>query len=294
MNEQTTQFSLGDKVLALKHLDKLYDGHTSKAEVISYYIDMADYILPHIYDKPFSMIHFPNGVGGKNFYQKQCPKNAPSWLKAVKLKSSTRGSIDWCLVNDVASMVYMASRSVIEMHTWFSRLPNLAMPDLAVMDLDPSENTEFSRVQFIASAFGKLLKELGIYALPKTTGSKGIHIYIPIKAATFEDVRQFLSRLCFIIQSTYPKLATTQRAVKRRGDKVYLDAVQNGLGKTIAAPYSIRARQDMPVSTPLRWEELEGNINPKEFNIYTVPDRVKKEGDLFEGFYQKAQTLPKI
>lgn len=294
MSSHITRFCLGDKIIELKNLDKFYDKSTTKAEVISYYIDIADYLLPHIIDKPFSMIHFPDGVGGKSFYQKQCPKNAPSWLKTVNLKSKTRVSIDWCLVNDLPSIVYMASRGVIEMHTWFSRLPDLLLPDVAVIDLDPSENTSFSQIQFIAKEFGKILNQIGVYSVPKTTGSKGIHIYIPVKDASFDKVREFLDRLCFIIQSTYPDLATTERIVKRREDKVYLDWVQNGKGKTIAAPYSLRARAGLPVSTPLRWEELDTPLDPKEFNIYTILNRIKKEGDLFEGFYHKRQKLPKL
>lgn len=294
MSNETTKFCLEDKIIELKNLNKFYDKGITKAEVISYYIDIANYLLPHIINKPFSMIHFPDGVNGKNFYQKQCPKNAPSWLKTVKLKSETRGSIDWCLVNDLASIVYMASRSVIEMHTWFSRLPDLSKPDIAVIDLDPSGNTGFSEAQFIAKEFGTLLNQIGLYSVPKTTGSKGIHIYIPIKDASFDDVREFLERLCFIIESTYPKLATTERIVKRRENKIYLDWVQYGMGKTIAAPYSLRARPGLPVSTPLRWEELDKPIDPKEFNIYTILNRIKKEGDLFEGFYQRRQKLPKL
>lgn len=297
MAEQIEKLRIKGRVVPLKRLDKVYSsvGNVLKAEIIGYYIRMGALILPHIRNKPFSMIHFPEGVGGKSFYQKQCPLNAPKWLKTVNLPSSRRGTIKWCLVNDVPSMVYMANRSVIEMHTWFSRLPDLSRPDVAVVDLDPSGNTGFAEALIIARAFRFLLSELGVYAVPKTSGSRGIHILIPIEPLPFDDVQDFLNKLCRIVVASYPELATTERMLRSRGDRIYLDAVQNGQGKTIIAPYSLRARDGIPVSAPLLWEELDNDsMRPGDFHIRNMAERLERVGDLFENFYQRAQKLPKI
>ncbi len=295
MTERIERLKIKGRILPLKHLDKIYSrtGKVLKAEVIEYYIRMGELILPHISDKPFSMIHFPEGVGGKSFYQKQCPPDAPDWLKTVVLPSSRRKTIEWCLVNDIPSMVYMANRSVIEMHTWFSRLPDLSRPDVAVIDLDPSGGTGFAEALVIARAFRYLLDRLGIYAVPKTSGSRGIHIMIPIRPMPFDRVQDFLNKLCRIVMDSCPGLATTERMLRNRGAKIYLDAVQNGQGKTIIAPYSLRAREGIPVSTPLRWEELDNDaLRPSDFHIRNFADRLEQVGDLFAGFYDRAQELP--
>lgn len=297
-NNSDKNIFIDNVYVPLKRLNKIYSekDDIAKVEIIDYYIKIAPYLLPHIKNKPFSMIHFPEGVGGKNFYQKQCPVNAPEWLETIKLESSSeKGYITWCLINDAASIIYMANRSVIEMHTWFSRLPDLKKPDVAVIDLDPSGNTGFGEAIVIARAFRFLLKQLNIYAVPKTSGSRGIHIYIPIKPLPFDEVQNFLNKLCGVVVATYPNLATTERIVKNRGDKIYLDAVQNASGKTIIAPYSLRVRVNLPVAAPLLWEELDNdNLKAADFNIKNIFARLEKNGDLMKNFYAKAQTLPEI
>jgi bifunctional non-homologous end joining protein LigD len=289
--------TLNNRAVPLKNLNKIYskDDGVLKAEIIEYYANMANFLIPHIQNKPFSQLYFPEGVGGKMFYQKQKPVNAPAWLNSVTLPSSKKGELEWCLVNDAASVVYMANRSVIEMHTWFSRLPNLAMPDVAVIDLDPSGGSGFNEARVLAKAFGVLLKELNIFAVPKTSGGRGMHIYIPIKPIPFVEIQQFLQTLCSIIALNFKNIATTERTVNKRGDKIYLDYIQNAYGKTIAAPYSLRARGHLPVSAPLLWSELDDiNLNPATFNIKNIFNRIETVGDLFKDFYLKAQALPAL
>jgi len=281
----------------LKNLDKLYTQKTkiTKAEIINYYLKASHLILPHTKNKPFSMIHYPNGVEGDFFYQKECPKEAPDWLKTKAIPSSTRGEINWCLVNDLRSIVYMANRSVIEMHTWFSRLPNLKKADMAIIDLDPSGNAGFKEAVEIASAFGLILERINIFSVPMTSGGSGIHIRIPIKTSSFAEIQTFLLKLCNIVSEAYPDIATTERIVDKRGDKIYLDAIQNAYGKTIIAPYSLRARESIPVATPLLWEELKDkNLKPENFTIKNIFERLEKIGDLFQDFYKKKQIIPDI
>ena len=295
--ENVTYVNIENHEVAIKNLAKVYSdkGRVLKGEVIEYYVKIAPLILPHIHNKPFSMIHFPDGESGKSFYQKQCPREAPAWLKTVSLKSSVKGSIDWCLVNDTASMVYMANRGVIEMHTWFSRLPDLTAPDMAVIDLDPSGDTGFKEAVYIARVFRSVLEQLNVYSVPKTSGGRGLHICIPVKNADFNRVQEFLKHICISVAATYPQRATMERSVIKRGDKIYLDAVQNAQGKTITAPYSLRARPHIPVSTPLEWDELlSDTLMPADFTIRNIFARISEKGDLLKDFYKKAQELPKF
>ena len=296
---ETQAIELSGVTVPLKNLDKIYfpDSELSKADVLDYYIFAAPYILPHIKDKPFTMIHFPHGMGGdgKSFYQKQRPDNAPEWLDGVTLQSQRRGHIDWCLVNDAASVAYMVNRGVLEMHTWFSRLPDLNKADVAVVDLDPSGATGFREARILARAFHALLDELKITAVPKTSGGRGIHIYIPITLTPFDKIQEFLTSLCRVITEAYPEIATMERLIERRGNRVYLDAVQNNSGKTIAAPYSMRVRKGAPVSAPLLWEELDGDsLSPADINITNIKSRISQYGDLMADFYSIKQILPKL
>ncbi|MCL1901317.1 MAG: non-homologous end-joining DNA ligase [Firmicutes bacterium] len=289
---------LNNLKVELKHLDKFYSPSDDipKKEIIEYYLKIAPYILPHIKNKPFSMLHFPDGVGDPMFYQKQCPKNAPKWLKTIKLESSSElGYVKWCLVNNPASIIYMVNRSVLEMHTWFSRLPDLEKPDIAAIDLDPSETNSFKDVLEIAKSFRFIFERLKIYAVPKTSGKRGIHIYIPIKPMPFKDVQNYLIKLCSVVFSYQKDLVTFERMKKNRSGKIYLDCVQNAMGKTLISPYSMRAQAGFPVSAPLLWEELENeNLLPQNFNIKNIFKRMEKTGDLFKDFYKKKQVLPKL
>jgi len=296
---ETQSIAFNDITVPLKNLEKVYfpESGVSKADVLEYYLFAAPYILPHIKDKPFTMIHFPHGLGGdgKMFYQKQRPDNAPDWLHSVRLDSEKRGHIDWCLVNDEASLSYMVNRGVLEMHTWFSRLPDLDRADIAVIDLDPSGATGYPQARILAQAFHSLLDELKIKAFPKTSGGRGIHIAIPIALTPFNKIQEFLLSLCRIIAEAYPETATMERFIDKRGNRVYLDAVQNQAGKTIAAPYSLRVKRGAPVSAPLFWEELEDEFfTPADINITNIKSRIERYGDLTEGFYSIKQILPRI
>lgn len=298
INHLENSVLLNNIEVELKHLNKFYSpvDDIPKKEIVEYYVKMSPYILPHIKDKPFSMLHFPDGVGEPGFYQKQCPVNAPKWLKTVKLESSSNlGYVNWCLVNDSASIAYMVNRSVLEMHTWFSRLKNLEKPDIAVIDIDPSEENNFKEILTVAKAFRYIFERLDIYAVPKTSGKRGLHIYIPIKPIPFKDVQEYLIKLCSIVYNSHSNLVTFERMKKNRKGKIYLDCVQNAMGRTLISPYSIRAQKGFPVSTPLLWEELDNeNLLPKNFNIKNIFKRIEKIGDLFKDFYLKKQVLPKL
>ncbi|MDW7673104.1 MAG: non-homologous end-joining DNA ligase, partial [Bacillota bacterium] len=247
--------TIENREVKLTNLEKIYwpELDLVKGDLINYYIEISSYMLPHIINRPFSMKPFPEGIHGQTFYQKEVPKEAPPWLATTPIPSRGRGFVNWGLINDLPSLVWFANRGCIEMHTWFSRLPNLSMPDVAVLDIDPSQGSSFESVVEIAQLFHQLLQELGLTGLPKTSGMSGLHIYIPIKPIyPFTKVREFLLKLCQMVEQVVPAIATLERNVAKRGTKIYLDAVQNASAKTIPAPYSLRPSPEATVSTPLR------------------------------------------
>ncbi len=290
--------TVNGKELKLTNLEKVFwpELGLTKADLINYYIKIADYLLPYLHNRPFSMKPFPDGIKGKSFYQKQSPKETPPWLATTPIVSEKKGQVDWCLINDLPSLIWIANRACIEMHTWFSKLPHLDKPDVAVFDIDPSGSTGFSEAVEVAKMLKIILDELKLLSFPKTSGATGLHIYVPIETKyTFSQVRTFLLKICRIVEETNPQLATTQRNVKKRGDRVYLDAVQNASGKTIPAPYSLRPTPKATVSAPLLWEEIfDPSLKPEQFNALNIFERLKDMGDLFKDVLSKKQTLPKL
>jgi bifunctional non-homologous end joining protein LigD len=294
MKEKET-YQVEGKKITLANLDKIYfpDIGGSKAELIGYYIRMSPYIIPYLKGRPFSMLHYPDGIGGEIFFQKQRPDDAPEWLSSVILPSGEK-TIDWCLVNDLPSLIYMANRSCIETHAWFSRLPDLDSPDVAIFDLDPSGNTGFDEAARAALLVKTALDSYGLWSIPKLSGKTGVHVVVPIEPTPYEKVRRFLKLICRHIEEAQPELFTTQRVIAKRGDRVYLDAVQNGRGKTLPSPYSVRATPKATVSAPVTWLELQKGAHPEQFTIRSMEKRMNKVGDLFEPVYTLRQTLPQI
>lgn len=286
-------FEVEGKKFTLSHLDKVYfpEINGTKAEMIAYYVRMAPYILPYLKGRPFSMLHYPEGAPGKAFYQKRRPEDAPEWLAGVVLPSGDK-TVDWTLVNDLPSLIYMANRSCIEMHAWFSRLPDLDSPDVAIFDLDPSGNTGFHEAMEAAMLVKIALDAYGLWSIPKLSGKTGVHVVVPIEPTPFEKVRRFLKLICSSIQDARPELFTMERAVAKRGDKVYLDAVQNGRGKTLPSPYSLRSTPNAQVSAPVTWLELQKGAEPWQFTMRNMDIRMEKAGDLFEAVYTTRQPLP--
>lgn len=288
-------FEIEGRALTLTNLDKVYFPaiNATKAELIEYYLTMAPYILPYLKNRPFSMLHYPHGVEGETFFQKQRPDDAPDWLGGVRIPSHKK-TIDWCLVNDAPSLIYMVNRSCLETHAWFSRVPNIEEPDVAIFDIDPSGSTGFSHAVEGALLIKAALEAYGLFSIPKTSGKTGVHVVVPIEPTPFEQARKFLTVVCKAIERIRPELFTTERIIKKRGDRVYLDAVQNARGKTLPSPYSVRSTPSASVSTPLTWAELERGVTPEQFHIRNIPARIKEAGDLFAPAYATRQILPEL
>ncbi|HET9460671.1 MAG TPA: DNA ligase D [Gaiellaceae bacterium] len=287
----------GRRELRLSNLDKPFwpEEGISKGDLIAYYRDVADVLVPHLRGRPFTMKRYPDGWQGKNFFQKQSPSHMPSWIERRPFPASTREGerkvIDYALVNDELALLWMANMGCIDLHTWASRADRPDRPDWVMFDLDPSEGDGFEDVIEVARLVKATLDLLELESFPKTSGSRGIHVLVPIaRRHTFASVREFAGIVAGALARAHPGLVTTEWVKeKRRG--VLVDANQNGPGKTNASVYSVRPRAGAPVSTPLRWEEVVSGLDPEAFTMEVVLDRVARDGDLFAGVLAGKQSL---
>jgi len=289
----------GRRVLKLSNLDKPFwpEEGITKGDLLSYYRDVAPVLVPHLRDRPFTMKRYPDGWNGKFFFQKDAPKHMPDWIPTRCFEVSTRESprtrreIDFALVNDELALLWMVNMGCIDMNTWYSRVDKPSRPDFVLFDLDPSPDVGFAEAVEVALLVKEVLDLVGLVSFPKTSGSEGIHVLVPIdRRHTFDQTREFSEIVAGAIARAHPRLATTEwTKAKRRG--VLIDSNQNGEGKTIASVYSVRPKPGAPVSTPLRWEELNASLDPAAFTMDAVLERVAREGDLFEGVLTTRQAL---
>ncbi|MBA2460215.1 MAG: DNA ligase D [Actinobacteria bacterium] len=289
----------GTRVLKLSNLDKPFwpEEGITKGDLLAYYRDVAPVLVPHLRDRPFTMKRYPDGAYGKFFFQKDAPKHMPDWIPTRRFKASTRETprrvreIDFALVSDELALLWVVNMGCIDMNTWYSRVDRPARPDFVLFDLDPSPDVGFAETIQVALLVKETLDLLELESFAKTSGSEGIHVLVPIERRhTFEETREFSEVIAGAIARAHPKLATTEWSkAKRRG--VLIDSNQNGEGKTIASVYSVRPKPGAPVSTPLRWEEVNASLDPAAFTMDAVLERVTREGDLFEGVLTRRQSL---
>jgi bifunctional non-homologous end joining protein LigD len=289
----------GKRVLKLSNLDKPFwpEEGISKGDLLAYYRDVAHVLVPHLRDRPFTMKRYPDGAFGKFFFQKDAPKHMPDWIPRFRAKASTRESprrireIDFPLANDELGLLWMVNMGCIDMNTWYSRVDKPDRPDFVLFDLDPSPDVGFPETIQVTLLVKQVLDLLELRSFVKTSGSEGMHVLVPIERRhTFDETREFSEIVAGTIARAHPRLATTQWVkAKRRG--VLIDSNQNGEGKTIASVYSVRPKTGAPVSTPLRWDEVNESLDPTAFTMDAVLDRIAREGDLFEGVLTTRQSL---
>jgi bifunctional non-homologous end joining protein LigD len=253
------------------------------------------YMLPYMKDRPQSLNRHPDGIEGKNFYQKNVAQKIPSWLTTHDYQNTSKeGSKKFLVCTNEASLLYIANMGCIEMNPWHSRIQSPDNPDWCVIDLDPDTNP-FSQVIEAASVVHKILDELNIPSFPKTSGSTGIHIYIPLGAKYEYEQSKMLAEL--IVTVAYRELSaftSLERNPSKRKGKIYLDFLQNRAIQTIAAPYSLRPKPGATASAPLHWTEVKQGLKVEQFTIYNMVDRIKKEGDLFSGVLGKGIDIAKV
>ncbi len=261
------------------NLDKIFwpeDGYT-KGDLIEYYRSISPWILPFLADRPVVLTRYPDGVSGKSFFQKDAPGFVPDWLRTERMWSEqAEREIDYFICDSEAALLYLINLGTIPLHVWSSRTARIDRPDWCVLDLDPKD-APFSDVLRVAQATHSLCEEIGLPHYVKTSGSSGLHVLIPLGGqCRYDEARSLGELLARVIVAELPDISTITRQVSRRAGKVYIDYLQNGAGRLLVAPFSVRPLPGAPVSTPLRWSEVTSGLDIRSFTIETVPARMKK------------------
>ncbi len=274
--------ALEDRSAAFTNLDKVFwpeEGYT-KGDLIEYHRKIAEWMLPYLVDRPLVMTRYPDGIEGKSFFQKDAPPYAPEWIRRVTLWSEgSERELSYFVVEDVEALLYVVNLGTIPLHIWSSRISSLSRPDWCILDLDPKE-APFLHVVRIARAVRDLGGEIGLPTFVKTSGSSGLHVLVPLGGRlTYEQSRTLAQLLARVVAAEHPDIATLTRNPDRRGGKVYIDFVQNGHGRLLAAPFTARPLAGATVSTPLRWREVNRGLTIARHTIRSVPQRMKRMKD---------------
>jgi bifunctional non-homologous end joining protein LigD len=278
----------------LTHLDKVFwpgEGYT-KGDLVEYYWRMAEWILPYLKDRPQALNRHPDGIAGESFFQKNLVQAPPPWVKTVDLTSESKDKdIRYLVCQNRDTLIYEANLGCIELNVWSSSIPHLESPDYIVLDFDPLE-TSFPSVVEAVMAAKAFLDEMAIPAFCKTSGATGLHIYIPLAPRfSHEQATELAHLMLLVVNRRHPDLTSLERSPAKRKGRVYLDYLQNRSGATMAAPYVLRPRDGAPVSMPLEWKEVTAKLDPLDFNICTVPERMARKGDAWRGLFKKRLDL---
>ena len=289
---------IGKQELKLTNQNKIYfpEDDITKGDVIDFYQSISKYILPHLKDRPQSMNRYPNGIKGLSFFQKDAAEETPEWIETQKVFSESSDKyINYIICNDRETMAYLNNLGCIELNIWTSKIKKADNPDYLVLDLDPSEKNSFEDVIETAQAVKEVLDLAGVGGYPKTSGSSGIHVYIPMNAKySYDQVKNFGHLLMQMVQKKLPDLTTLERSLQKRDkNKIYLDYLQNRRGQTLASVYSLRPKNGAPVSMPLEWKEVKNGLKPTDFNIHNSLDRLKEKGDIFKPILGKGVDMLK-
>ena len=277
---------LGRGSVELTNLGKTFwpeAGHT-KRNLLQYYADVSAALLPHLRDRAMVMKRYPNGAKGKCFFMKRVPEPHPSWIETCTIEHKSGNVIDFPMVQDLASLLWVVNLGCIDLNQWYARCDDVDRPDYLHFDLDPGPGVKFPNVLESALVVRDALEALGMSPLAKTSGSKGVHLYVPIKRGPLQKrVWTFAKALAQTLAAEHPKLLTSEyRIADRPKGRVLVDYNQNAWGRTLASIYSARPKKGASVSTPVTWKEVERGIAIEDFTIRNVPARVKKLGDLWK------------
>jgi bifunctional non-homologous end joining protein LigD len=287
------------KRMRWSNLNKVYwpESGYSKRELLAYYYQMAEYVVPFLRDRALVLRRYPDGIKGQSFFQKDVREGIPDWLETVAISSEEKGGdIHYVLANDLASLLFLTSLGCIDHNPWSSRIDSLEHPDYFFFDLDPSEETDFSIVLTIARALQQKLEGIGVTPFLKTSGATGFHLYIPVEPVySYAQLRTFAEVVARMVSAEHPNLVTHERMVaKRPKGRVLIDVHQNATGKPLAAPYVVRAFPKAPVSAPVSARELKPGLVAEKFNMKTMPARVQEKGDLWRDFWGKRLRLEDV
>jgi bifunctional non-homologous end joining protein LigD len=270
----------------LSHPDKVLfpDDGITKADLASYYEEVSEWMLPHVRDRPLSLQVFPGGIGDKGFFQKNVPRHYPNQIRRVEV-AKEGGKVVHPVVTDAETMRYLAGQNAITPHVWLSRADRVHQPDRMVVDLDPPPGAGFRDVRRAAQQAGDLLREIGLEPFAQVTGSKGIHVWTPLKRRPdFEDVKEFSNRFAELLAARHPDDLTTEFRKAKRAGRILVDVLRNRYAQTAVPPYAVRPRPGAPVATPIEWDELsDSKLRPDRWTLKTVLRRLDKKGDPWAG-----------
>ena len=276
---------LGPRSLQLTNLEKVFwpELGLTKRDLLQYYADVAPALLPHLRDRAMVMKRYPNGIHGKCFFMKRTPSPRPEWIETCEILHGSGNLIAFPMAQDLASLLWLVNLGCIDLNQWYARCDDVDRPDYLHFDLDPGEGAEFDRVRETALVVRDALHSLGMTPLVKTSGSKGLHLYVPIvRGPVQKEVWRFAKHLAKELDARHPDLITAEyRIADRPRGRVLVDYNQNAWGRTLASVYSVRPVEQATVSTPLTWDEVEGGAEIDDFRIDNVPARVRKLGDLW-------------
>jgi bifunctional non-homologous end joining protein LigD len=295
------EVTIDGRVLSLSNLDKvLYPraGFT-KGQVIDFYTRIAPVLLAHLRDRPLTLKRYPNGVEGQFFYEKQCPKHRPDWVRTSPVWSRhAKRTINFCVVDDLATLVWTSNLADLELHTSLSRVDDVTAPTILAFDLDPGPPATIVECAEVALRLRELFERLGLECFPKTSGSKGMQVYVPLNVPTsYEVTKPFANGIAQLLERLHPELVVSDMKKVLRTGKVLVDWSQNDEHKTTVCVYSLRARDLPTVSTPITWDEVEDGLRTRDpedlvFDSAAVLERVARDGDLFAAVETLEQELP--
>jgi bifunctional non-homologous end joining protein LigD len=290
------RLAIGEREVELTNLDKVYwpDDGLTKGDLLRWYAHSSDVLLPHVRGRPLVLKRYPNGIEGEHFFMKRTPKHAPEWLATCSVEHASGSVIDFPVVDDAAALLWVANTGSIDLNPWPTSCGEAVdRPDRLTFDLDPVESASFDDVCEVALVVRRALAGLGAESWVKTSGSRGIHVFVPIVEAPLQkSVWAVAKELAVSLSALHPDLVTAvyRKAARPKG-RVLVDYNQNAWGRTLASAYSARPRPGAPVSAPVAWEELEAGIDPLDFTIETMPDRIAEKGDLWAGILDPASAF---
>src|SRR5436309_5521985 len=294
-NVEQLELKLSSRDVKLTNLKKLFwpELKITKRDLLQYYADVAAVLLPHLQDRAMVMKRYPNGAAGEFFFMKRAPSPRPSWIELCSIEHGSGNVIDFPIVQDLPALLWVINLGCIDLNQWYARCDDVDRPDYLHFDLDPVPGAKFAQVRETALAVRHALESLGMKSYPKTTGSKGIHIYVPIvRGPTQKQVWTIAKEIAQVLESARPKLITAQyKIAKRPKGRVLVDYNQNAWGRTLASIYSIRPTPKATVSTPVTWKEIEQGIEIDDFRIDNVRRRIQKLGDLWAPLLSKQKRF---
>ena len=297
---QKTAVEVDGHRLTLTNLDKVFypKAGFTKAEVIHYHVQIAPYLLPHLHDRAITMKRYPDGVEGEYFYEKEAPSHRPKWVQTTQVAKGSGGAINYCMINDLPSLVWVANLADLELHTFLHRAPDVDRPTMMAFDLDPGPPADIVLCCQIALQLKAFFDELDLQLFAKTSGSKGLQVYVPLNTpTTYEKTKTFARTLAERFEKEHPDKVVSNMKKSSRQGKVFIDWSQNDDHKTTVSVYSLRAKEQPTVSTPVFWEEVAQSAKkgqPLSFTSDEVLARAEKHGDIFAPVLSLKQKLPAL